>query len=324
MRLAAYYGFFLDNTEKRNRGLQIHYYKIAATHGSQGGIEMLIATYSRSTDRFNLSKAYRWRRELKRLATQRNIQIESDAEWYYNLYSEYFVARRSTLSKRNKKLGLYFLERAASLGLKEAQRELIEIYSKDPDLRNPKKARYWEQRLVASKLAPTQTLALISNSTEHLPVGATRTASTEFTPVKILGKEGMIVPAAFLRNSGLPAEGFWTPKESQLREMERSLPTFLRREMQSRPSVRALHEVIASEPRYRRQYVGMIMDGRKVIWVNCIPQKSEEGVDPFTNWKREIVDVSDGGSSFRGVVYDTEKHSFDKLILNGSAQLDRP
>jgi TPR repeat protein len=134
LRLATYYGFFLDNREKRNRELQIHYYKVAATHDSQTGIENLIFTYSTSTDRFDLSRACHWRRELKRLAAKRNIQVQSDAEWYYDLYSEYFVARRSVSSKRYKKLGLQFLECAASLGLKEAQRELTEISSDDPEL----------------------------------------------------------------------------------------------------------------------------------------------------------------------------------------------
>jgi len=142
--------------------------------------------------------------------------------------------------------------------------------------------------------------------------------AAKFTPVRILGKEGVIVPKVFLRESGLSAEGFWTPKTSQLRKVERSLPRFLRKEMQSRP-LGELSEVIALAPKYRRQYLGMILNGRKVIWINCIPQKSDNGVDPFANWKREIIDVSDGGSAFWGVVYDVEKHSFDKLILNGSA-----
>lgn len=135
LRLATYYGFFLDNREKPNRELQIHYYKVAAAHGSQTGMENLIFTYSTSTDRFDLSKACQWRRELKRLAAQRNMSIQSDAEWYYDLYSEYFVARRSVASKHYEKLGLQFLECAARLGWKEAQRELAEIYSDDPKAR---------------------------------------------------------------------------------------------------------------------------------------------------------------------------------------------
>jgi TPR repeat protein len=140
LTLATYYGFFLDNREKRNRELQVHYYQVAATHGSETGIKNLIFTYSMDTDRFDLSKACHWRRELKRLAAQRNIQVQSDAEWYYDLYSEYYVARRSVASKRYKKLGLQFLECAARLGWKEAQRELAEIYSDDPKTRAEKKS----------------------------------------------------------------------------------------------------------------------------------------------------------------------------------------
>jgi TPR repeat protein len=139
LTLATYYGFFLDNREKRNRELQVHYYQVAATHGSETGIKNLIFTYSMDTDRFDLSKACHWRRELKRLAAQRNIQVQSDAEWYYDLYFEYYVARRSVASKRYKKLGLQFLECAARLGWKEAQRELAEIYSDDPKARAEQK-----------------------------------------------------------------------------------------------------------------------------------------------------------------------------------------
>jgi hypothetical protein len=140
----------------------------------------------------------------------------------------------------------------------------------------------------------------------------------KFTPVKILGKKGVIVTQAFLRTSGLSAEGFWKPKRSQLKEIERALPIFLRKEKESRPSLAELSQVVALAPKYRRQYVGMILNGRKVIWINCIPRKPDDGVDPFEKWNSELVDVSDGGPNFWGVVYDTERHSFDKLIVNGS------
>ena len=139
LKLATYYGFFLDNTGKRNRDLELRFYKVAADNGSQSGIEMLIAIYSTSTDRFDLSKACEWRRKLKRLAAKQKVTIQPDAEWYYDLYSEYFVARRSTSSKDYKKLGLQFLECAASLGLEEAKRDLAKIYSDDPEVRGERK-----------------------------------------------------------------------------------------------------------------------------------------------------------------------------------------
>jgi len=144
-------------------------------------------------------------------------------------------------------------------------------------------------------------------------------SSTEFTPVTILHREGVIVPQAFLRKSGLPAQGFWMPTTNQLREAERLLPAFLDKERQSRPSVRELSEVITLAPKSRRQYIGMITNGRKVIWINCFPPKPKNGVDAFGSWNSEIIDVSDGGSRFWGAVYDVKKHSFEKLIVNGSA-----
>ena len=141
----------------------------------------------------------------------------------------------------------------------------------------------------------------------------------EFAPVKILGKRGMIVPEMFLLESGLSQEGFWTPTTKQIREAELSLPAFLRNEVQARPTIRELSELLTLAGKSRRQYIGIIANGRKVIWINCIPQKPRRTDDPFANWKHAIIDVSDGGPRFWGAFYDVEKHSFDKLVFNGSA-----
>jgi hypothetical protein len=141
----------------------------------------------------------------------------------------------------------------------------------------------------------------------------------EFAPVKILGKRGMIVPEMFLVESGLSNEGFWTPTTKQIKEAELALPTFLRNELQARPTIKELSALLSLAPKSRRQYIGIISNGRKVIWINCIPQKPRKASDPFANWKHEIIDVSDGGPGFWGVFYDLEKHSFDKLVVNGSA-----
>ena len=160
----------------------------------------------------------------------------------------------------------------------------------------------------------------ILNCVTTLVISATALSSpVQFTPVKIRGTEGVIVPEAFLRESGLPADGFWTPTISQLREAERSLPAFLRKERRSRPTIREISEAQRFAPKSRRQYIGMISKGKKMIWINCFPHKPLKGVDAFSNWTREIVDVSDGGASFWGAVYDVEKHSFERLIVNGSA-----
>lgn len=159
-------------------------------------------------------------------------------------------------------------------------------------------------------------LSLLCTALVILPAGA-QCNTAEFIPVKVRGKEGMIVPPAFLQKSALPAEGFWMPSIKQLSEVERSIPAFLVKERQSRPSLAELSEVIALAPKYRRQYMGMIFAGRKVIWINCIPARTKRGIDPFANWNREIIDVSDGGSDFWGAMYDVKKHRFDKLILNG-------
>lgn len=148
---------------------------------------------------------------------------------------------------------------------------------------------------------------------------ATSVQATGFPHVTVYGKDGVIVPKEYLERSKLPFEGFWTPAKEQLEELEQSLPKFLEIEVKSHSSSDDFAELLWKAPRSRRQYIGIIMDGRLMIWVNCFPERPLTDEDPFANWDCAIIVVQDGGSDFWGVIYDIEKHSFNKLMVNGSA-----
>jgi TPR repeat protein len=141
LKLADYYGLYLDNRQKDNRERQVHYYNVAATHGSIVAINNLIRTYSVDSDYFSISKALYWRDQLKAASRREKVLVQSDAEWYYDLYLEFFVG------EHDKKRGLSFLRSAAELGSIKAQRELVEIYTTDPGFRDPLKAQHWRRRL---------------------------------------------------------------------------------------------------------------------------------------------------------------------------------
>jgi len=64
-----------------------------------------------------------------------------------------------------------------------------------------------------------------------------------------------------------------------------------------------------------RQYVGAVVGGRRVIYVNAFPLSMAES-DPDLDPTR-LVRVCDGGASFWGVVFDPETGRFSDLAFNG-------
>jgi hypothetical protein len=62
---------------------------------------------------------------------------------------------------------------------------------------------------------------------------------------------------------------------------------------------------------YKRQYVAVINDkGEKEVWVNCFCVK-------FDYWKKEIVQVMDGGNCFFNLKINLTKKSYYDLSVNG-------
>ena len=64
---------------------------------------------------------------------------------------------------------------------------------------------------------------------------------------------------------------------------------------------------------YYRQYLGIIIDERKFIFINAFCDDK-----PPESWCEFLVDVCDGGCSW-GVVYDVVKGEFSHLEMNGVA-----
>jgi hypothetical protein len=71
---------------------------------------------------------------------------------------------------------------------------------------------------------------------------------------------------------------------------------------------------------YLRQYVGIVVEGRRYIYINAFP------VDTFDDWpaqaekldwKREPFHACDGGGAFWGVLYDPATRRFSQLAFNG-------
>ena len=64
---------------------------------------------------------------------------------------------------------------------------------------------------------------------------------------------------------------------------------------------------------YNRQYVGIILDGKKMVYANYFCDSLE------TEWSKDFVFVLDGGDCYFQFKYDPDSAEFFDLQVNGSA-----
>jgi len=69
--------------------------------------------------------------------------------------------------------------------------------------------------------------------------------------------------------------------------------------------------------KYYRQYAGVILNGRKIIYINALCEAA--GNDGESYWREKFVFVYDGGKCFWNVRYDPETKIFSLLQVNGLA-----
>jgi hypothetical protein len=69
--------------------------------------------------------------------------------------------------------------------------------------------------------------------------------------------------------------------------------------------------------KYYRQYAGIILDRRRIIYVNALCESA--GKDGESYWREKFVLVFDGGACFWNVRYDPQTKRFSELMVNGVA-----
>ncbi|WP_303638704.1 MULTISPECIES: hypothetical protein [Stenotrophomonas] len=93
--------------------------------------------------------------------------------------------------------------------------------------------------------------------------------------------------------------GYWAPSRQQIDQLEARLP--------------ALEAQVPQVLDFDRQYVGIELDGRQVIYINAFHLPEGAALRPA----REAVRVCDGGARFWGAVFDPASGSFSELQFNG-------
>jgi len=115
------------------------------------------------------------------------------------------------------------------------------------------------------------------------------------------GAREYIVPAerARLFYEGQKSERFWTPSRAEIERLRPKLGPFISQH---------LGQTLES---YSRQYVGVIVGGRKLIWTYAF------GLDDGRIDEPVLID--DGGCSVWRVFYDVKNGAFSGLECNGEA-----
>ena len=106
------------------------------------------------------------------------------------------------------------------------------------------------------------------------------------------------------------AEGYWDVTKEDVLLLERALPEYVKSN-----SPRYCGKIAQDLSQYKRQYGGIIVQGRKIIYVNAALPEHEEG----DSWKMEVQEYCDGGCYFWGVEFDMESGQFSNLNANGEA-----
>ena len=102
----------------------------------------------------------------------------------------------------------------------------------------------------------------------------------------------------------------WQPTVDDITAVERVLPKFL--VARSAPGDPDFSEVLVG---WRRQYVGIIRNGRRFIYGNFFP-KEDRLSGP---WLYEPEIVCDGGASYFGIEYDVYARKIANIAFNGVA-----
>ena len=138
----------------------------------------------------------------------------------------------------------------------------------------------------------------------------------------------VLAPAARAATLDIPSagpvilhSGKWTPSQADADAAFRCAQHFL-----AMPTLKEKYELaqvslIREHARqYRVQVVGQYRKGKRIILCNFFPiQFPEEKQDGFYYWKKQLVEVMDGGFWFWRIEYDPQSDSCGNFSSNGYA-----
>jgi hypothetical protein len=167
---------------------------------------------------------------------------------------------------------------------------------------------YLRMRFAVPAYKPEASMASASKPTAH---PGDRNVST------VLPENAASMLAHPCSRSGPPRfEKTWLPRQADVQALESRLGRIS--SLLSGGLVRQRR--ISNPSRYYRQYVGIVVGDRKLIYLNAFCDKPEDVVvRQDGDWRQHPVDVCDGGDCFWSAVYDPLSGEFSDLQVNGVA-----
>jgi hypothetical protein len=159
------------------------------------------------------------------------------------------------------------------------------------------------------RINPVLALLLIVGVLTLLLIVSGRLQAEEHKWVLLPPSQANAVTRLCSRNAAAKVDRGWqvTTKDADAIEDALAKDSYLRGKLTSAPTKE-------NDPRqYYRQYVGVVVGGRKLIYVNGICVK------PSSDWTRKLEDFCDGGACFWGVLYDPASGEFSQFEMNGVA-----
>jgi len=114
-------------------------------------------------------------------------------------------------------------------------------------------------------------------------------------------------------------EGSWKPTMEQTKKALKAVQEFLiNPDSITKRDKREIKNILANISKYRVQFIGGVSDsGRKIIKCNFFPNSRDK--DDFPYWKKDKVEVIDGGFWFWQIEYRIDNGKCRKFSSNGYA-----
>lgn len=109
-------------------------------------------------------------------------------------------------------------------------------------------------------------------------------------------------------NPHLRIQRTWNPARTDIHKLEADLPKLSL--LLTKGGVSGVH-ILHPENSYR-QYVGVVVNGHKFIYINAFP-------NPDPGWRTQFVTIADGAQSVWHALYDPVSGRFSDLVTNGRA-----
>ncbi len=167
------------------------------------------------------------------------------------------------------------------------------------------------------------------------PCSATE-PSTPFTVLE--GRHAQLLSQPCSRANPPKFQDTWQPSEGEIKELEGRLSLLqqLKSSLCCHPGGR-----VKNVHAYYRQYLGIVVNGRKVIYINALeirslsegqsnaevlcrefrPHQSDclHGFNHASDrWRQQPIIFCDGGDSFWGAIYNPQTKDFSDLAFNGA------